>query len=94
MSKKRRFQKPGLWFSQTRAEIEVVTPRMKKVCDSCDVHPRLVRLKLTHGSGRHATTTILCTSCGTEWIEGFKVLAQRAKKYLLGMPGISSVRIP
>ena len=94
MSKKRRFQKPGLWFSQTRAEIEVVTPRMKKTCDSCDTHPALLRLKLTHGSGRHATTTVLCQACGMEWIEGFKVLAQRAKEYLFGKSEITSVRIP
>ena len=89
-----RIQKPGLWFSQTRAEVQDVTARMKKPCDHCERKPVERRLKLTHGSGRHATSTVLCQNCGVPWIEDFEVLAVRASRYLNGVKAVESIRLP
>ncbi len=82
MSKKRRFQKPGLWFSSMRAEIEIVSRAHKKVCAACGKRPTVKRLKITKGTGRHQTTLIFCQSCGNDWINDFRDLTERAKDYL------------
>lgn len=95
MSKKRRFQKPGLWFSQTKAEVEDVNSRMKKECHTCGNLPKRLRLKVTKGSGRHQTTLVFCRGCGAAWIDEFKALAQRAEAYLTGKIGkVASIRKP
>jgi hypothetical protein len=93
--KPRRFVKPGLWFSTMKAEVEYVNSRMKKKCGTCGELPERMRLKVTKGSGRHATTTVYCQECGDHWIEEFKDLAQRAEAYLMGAVGpIASIRKP
>ena len=84
--------KKGLWFAMQRAEIEDVTPRMKKECVDCETVPKKRRLKITT-PGRHGRTVIRCTSCGKSWIAVFEVLARRAKDYLAGRKRVECIRM-
>lgn len=89
-AKKRRFVKPGLWFSTERAEVEDVNQRMRKPCAECGQLPEGKRLKIVKGSGRHQTVLVFCHECGKDWIMRFIAVARRAVHYLDGE--IESVR--
>ncbi len=94
-TKQRRFQKPGLWFSTLRSEVEAVKKAHRKECVTCGHMPELLRLKVIKGAGRHQTTMIFCVECGAAWIDAFKALAHRAKAYLTGgMLKLGSIREP
>jgi len=77
-------RKPGLWFSATKVEVQDVKPTHKKKCSGCGCTPVFRRLMVTKGAGRHATTDVLCTTCGEEWLAQKQMEADRAILYLRG----------
>lgn len=52
----------GLVHKGLRVELQEVSPSHQKLCEQCGQLPEGLRAMLTYGSGRHATTTVLCAS--------------------------------
>lgn len=63
------FRSAGLWLSGVRAEVQEVRKAHRKPCHICDKLPAGLRLHIQTGSGRSASTAVLCSSCGVMWVE-------------------------
>ncbi len=81
-------RKPGLWFGPRRIEVEDVKKAHRKECSECGAVPEERRLKITDGSGRHATTSIRCMLCGERYLRKMEEESRRAQELL----GYASVR--
>ena len=90
-------RKPGLWFSTLSVEVQVATPRMRKVCCDCDKVPQIRRLVVKRGAGRHATTDVYCITCGGAFLEHMSKECARASTYLhegqVGVDGTGGIRL-
>jgi hypothetical protein len=63
------FRSIGLWLPGVRVEVEDVREAHRKTCHICAKTPEVRRLHVQTGSGRSASTAVLCASCGVMWVE-------------------------